>query len=222
MKTISRAVRLFLAAAVLSAGLAARAEATSIDLVSTASAVNPGDSFSIDVYLNGWGIAIGSAGFTLNYSSLVTGTTFDTNPDNAMGPDAGPDAIVDISCAFSTSGACSGSTPFDYFVSTGYVLPADEATLFAAQNSGVSFRIARVNFTAGPTPGSVAFTLGPITLTDYNANVLDDFADNGVTVRINDIQPPPPNDVVPEPTSMLLLGTGLGSLVMRRRRQQKQ
>ena len=216
IRKVARILALGVLAAVLLVG---RAEAASISLLPNTQDVALGSNFSVDVMVSGLvGQSVGGASFLLSYdSSKISGTGFTLDPDSLMGF-----AIDTAANDFGSGFGAAGVSPFVAFFLADITL--DDTALQPLQGTG--FRIATLNFTAigsgfSPLTLAVEPTQG-IFLSDGLGAELPTQGVNGSVCVGNAAGGP--NDAcnvaaVPEPGTMILLGSGLVALVRNRRRK---
>lgn len=197
MNTMHRTLRgLALLALAASACLSQAAPVVSVSPATQT--INVGGPASIDINVSGLTQALGGFSFVLGFNnSFLSSFGFTPNPDNKMG--AFP---LDLSGGF-----VGGS--LDVF----YLADLVDTELALATAQGASFRLATVSFT-GLADGLSPLTLSGVALSNFTggATVQGVTTQNGqICVGGNCV------NVVPEPTTMLLVATALGALALRRR-----
>lgn len=198
MKSMSRALLILAATALMGTSLSTPAEAATIvldNIVTTAT------NLTADIRLNGLNEATGGFGLQVSYNPAdLTGVSYVADPGNKLGGGVNP-AIDDFSGGF----GFPGPGLLDLLVLANFTMTGAQLTALQGPFPS-SFILASVVFNrASPTAGT---QLGM-------RNVSLSNADGTATIPLGDVA------VVPEPTTMLLLGTGLSALVMRRRKASK-
>jgi hypothetical protein len=207
--------------AVLAAVFAVSAEAATISISPATQDANVGDPVAIDILLSGLaaGEHVGGVSLVLSFDeSILTASSFTNDPDGKMGlaaceAEAAGDP-AEPACEFSFG--FGGVDPLDLFFLANDEL--DGPALKALQGTG--FRLATVNFIAGPGTGVSPLTLsaiGGVFLSDSTgtAAVGVQIVNGQVCVGGNcGVQNP-----IPEPGTLSLLGLGAGALLARRRRK---
>ncbi|MBX3645466.1 MAG: PEP-CTERM sorting domain-containing protein [Rubrivivax sp.] len=217
MKSIKQTLRLWAlttTAAAAFLGVQAQAAPTvSIDPASqTIAAV--GGTASVNIVVSGLTDPLGGFGLNLSFNgAILKGLSFTNDPDSKMGGASG----LDMSCGFDFGGdpsTCtptpSGSSPLDLF----FVADAnlDEAELAALQ--GDTFVLATITF-EGLANGLSPLRLSNVVLSNWNG----DETIAGVGTRNGEICVGGNCNNVPEPGSMVLVGTAFGALALLRRRR---
>lgn len=159
---------------------------------------NPGDSVAVDIVVDGLDVATGGFSLELDYDNLTFVDYQIGGPGGTMGD---PMGLLDLS-----PGNQGGTVSLAAFAD----LSLDAADLYAAQNSGGPFTLARVNFT-GVKQGNFTLNLRDVALSDFLGVGLV------VCTGAACVDPNP----VPEPMAPLLLATALGALALTRRGQRK-
>ena len=182
--------------------------------------VQNGTSQTFDVVVSGLALneAVGGVSLLLTWDSTILGApTSDTlDPDNKMGTSLDP---------FNVDPA-TGFAPGKLTLSFLADISKDEAALKALQGAG--FRLATFSLTAlalGTTPIDllVFSPNGPngVPLSDGNGFPLSaTLVGTCVTVGVSSTVPPGSCAAVPEPASMMLIGSGLASVLALARRRQ--
>jgi len=198
MKNFIRAARVLALAAMVAAGAAASGEAAPIVSIAppTQTAVG-GDTVSVDIVVSGLTDPIGAYYLSVLFNnSILAGASYTNDPSGKLGP-----LGEDFSFGFS-----GGSLDLFYVADASWE-PAD---LSGAQ--GASFVLASISFTALAN-GRSGITLDAVDLSDAAGDTL--LASSGRNGEVC-VGGPCPGDV-PEPGYMVLVLSGVASLVAHRR-----
>lgn len=190
MKSMSKAL-LILAATALVGAFATSVEAATITLDNLAVTAT---GVTVDLAVHNLNEPTGGYGAQVAYNAAdFTGASFIVDPNNKLGNVANP--VMDFSGGFGFSPGILDLLVFS---------TATAADLAALQGPfPTTFVLAHIVFDrASNTAGT---NLGLLNLSLSNA-------DGSATIPLGDVRP------VPEPATMLMLGTGLSALVMRRRK----
>jgi len=199
MNSIRRTVRMWAIATAAATAFLGQVQAAPVVTVSPATQnVGVGDPASVNILVSGLTEAVGGFSFVLDFNeSFLSFVDYTFNLGNVLG--AGP---TDLSFGL------IDASFLDVFILAD--VSATEAELEAAQ--GASFVLATVNFKG------LASGLSPLILSNVALSMFDGItAIPGVAARNGEVCVGG-NCTVPEPTSMLLVATALGALVLRRRK----
>jgi len=200
MNSIRRTVRMWAIATAAATAFLGQVQAAPVVTVSPATQnVGVGDPASVNILVSGLTEAVGGFSFVLDFNeSFLSFVDYTFNLGNVLG--AGPTDDLSFGLIDANS--------LDVFILAD--VSATEAELEAAQ--GATFVLATVNFTG------LANGLSPLILSNVTLSMFDGItAIQGVTARNGEVCVGG-NCTVPEPTSMLLVATALGALVLRRRK----
>jgi len=207
MKTIHRTLQRLALAALAGTAFLSQAEAQPVVSISPATqTIGVGGNAAVDIIVSGLSLTDPTGGFSLTLgfnNSFVSGVSFLNDPGTKMGA-----APLDL------SGGFAGAS-LDLF----FVADATATLASLAASEGTSFTLATVNF-MGTAAGLSPLTLSNVILSNWNGdstlagvsavNGEICVSANGEACAIN---------AIPEPETILLLGTGLVALALRRRRR---
>lgn len=207
---------LSLVAALVVAAGPVRSEAATISLIPATQTIAVGGTATVDVVVSGLlaSETVGGFSFLLSFDGSKLGAPAGYTVGAGMGP-----VPLDLSGGF----AGLGGSPLDMFVLADGAL--DEPTLKAGQ--GASFTLAQVTLT-GLAEGLSGLTLsvvpGAAFLSNFDgtAEIAAQVINGSVCVDNSGTGQACDTAFIPEPATMSLLGTGLATLFVRRRRQQRQ
>jgi hypothetical protein len=203
MNGINRKLRGLALAALAAAAFLSQAEAAPVVSVSPATqTIGVGDPATVNIIVSGLTQALGGFSFILGFNNAILSSTgYTPNPDNLMGV-----FPLDLSLGF-TGGSLDVFYIADEF--------ATEADLAAGQ--GASFTLATVGF-KGLTEGLSPLTLTGVALSNFTggATIAGVGVQNG-EICVNNAGARCAAEI-PEPTTMLLVATALGTLAWRRRK----
>lgn len=191
MKRMSKALAILVATVTVGLGASGRAEATAITIDNV---VITSGQVDADIVVSALNEASGGFGLQVTYNAAdFTGASFTNDPTDKFGDVLNPN--IDFSGGF----GFPGPGFLDLGILAGYVLEAD---LQAAQGPfPASFVLAHVTFDRSSSTAGTDLGLANVSLSNWNGDR---------TIPLGDIP-------VPEPASMLLVGTGLAGLVARRK-----
>jgi hypothetical protein len=208
MKSIKQALREMAGVALAAAALWGQAHAAPVVSINPAAqTIGIGDGASIDIIVSGLtqeADAVGGFSLTLGFnSSFLSSVAYTNDPNTRMGL-----LPLDLSSGF------SGGSLDLFFVAD---ISEDQASLAASQ--GESFILATVSF-AGVANGLSALSLSNVVLSNWDGTAtLAGVGSRNGQICVADPQVGNCIRTVPEPTTMLLFGTALAALALRRAKQ---
>jgi len=205
MKTFSRTLRMLAATALAATVLLSQAVASPIVSISPVTqTIGIGGFATIDIIVSGLTDPTGGFSLTLTFNNTILfGDSFANDPGIKMGALPGD-----------FSGGFSGGTLDLFFIAD----PSEtEASLAASEGAG--FKLATVSF-KGLVDGLSLLTLSDVVLSNWNGDSTlkgVETVNGSVCVSAAGI----PCSTVPEPATLLLIGSALGALAITRRRKQR-
>jgi hypothetical protein len=202
-----------LAAVALAAGaLVSQAQAAPLISVNlSTSNIQIGNVLGVDINISGLTPVTGALGafaFDLDYDGArFAFSFFAADPDTKMGNLANP--------AVPLSGGNAGSS-VNFLVLAGLVPPTPEAVLAGLQGGG--FTMGRVELTA-TNLGFASLNISNFSLSDYLGNSMLGVTARGAQVCVSTDGVTPCRNVIPEPTTPLLVLAALGALALNRKQQ---
>jgi len=210
MKSSKLTTHALAAMAIAASAFVSQAQAAAvITIVPSAPTLNVGDPLGVDIFVSGLTQALGGFAFNVNFDGtrLALGLpAFVADPDTKMGNAANP--------AFDASlGPLGASVNFN--VLAGFFLPVDEATLFAIQGNGATFRLGRLDLSA-TSPGFASIGLSGFSLSNYDGSTTIQSTAQGARVCVGGICA---DNQIPEPTTPLLVAVALGAMAVIRKKK---
>lgn len=218
MKTSKLTTHALAAIALAAGALVSQAQAAPLISVNlSASNIQQGSLLGVDINVSGLDAMTGPLGgysFDLDYDGTrFAFSSFLADPDGRMGTLAIP---ADSSFSLGNVGS---SVKFRVLAGCDLVLCVPEATLAAQQLSG--FTMGRVELLATGL-GFASLNISNFVLTEYDGSTgIRDVTALGARVCISTDGVTPCANVVPEPTTPLLVIAALGGLALTRRSQRK-